>query len=217
MVGYAPTALYCIESRGKYMNDLVVKSVDLFGDSVMAAKDKDGNIWAGVSYFCKGLGMSKGEKDRQTANVQSDDVLKRGATKFAAGVFDDNNETVALRIDFVPIWLTKISITPKMKREKPELADKLLQYQLKAKDILAAAFLPQYAQQPGDMQYTKADIPVGEVARLSTVMDRVMVRQNSKPHDIARAFEMLCGQFGIMLPDNFVNVPEYEQMTLMNI
>lgn len=199
------------------MNDLVVKSVDLFGDSVMAAKDKDGNIWAGVSYFCKGLGMSKGEKDRQTANVQSDDVLKRGATKFAAGVFDDNNETVALRIDFVPIWLTKISITPKMKREKPELADKLLQYQLKAKDILAAAFLPQYAQQPGDMQYTKADIPVGEVARLSTVMDRVMVRQNSKPHDIARAFEMLCGQFGIMLPDNFVNVPEYEQMTLMNI
>lgn len=196
------------------MNDLVVKSVDLFGDSVMAAKDKDGNIWAGVSYFCKGLGMSKGEKDRQTANVQSDDVLKRGATKFAAVVFDDNNETVALRIDFVPIWLTKISITPKMKREKPELADKLLQYQLKAKDILAAAFLPQYAQQPGDMQYTKADIPVGEVARLSTVMDRVMVRQNSKPHDIARAFEMLCGQFGIMLPDNFVNVPEYEQMTL---
>lgn len=217
MAGYAPAALYCIESRGKYMNDLVVKSVDLFGDSVMAAKDKDGNIWAGVSYFCKGLGMSKGEKDRQTANVQSDDVLKRGATKFAAGVFDDNNETVALRIDFVPIWLTKISITPKMKREKPELADKLLQYQLKAKDILAAAFLPQTAQQPSDMQYTKADIPVGEVARLSTVMDRVMVRQNSKPHDIARAFEMLCGQFGIMLPDNFVNVPEYEQMTLMNI
>lgn len=33
------------------MNDLVVKSVDLFGDSVMAARDKDGNIWAGVSYF----------------------------------------------------------------------------------------------------------------------------------------------------------------------
>lgn len=217
MAGYAPAALYCIESRGKFMNDLVVKNVDLFGDSVMAAKDKDGNIWAGVSYFCKALGMSKGEKDRQTANVQSDDVLKRGATKFAAGVFDDNNETVALRIDFVPIWLTKISITPKMKKEKPELAEKLLNYQLKAKDILAAAFMPKYAQQPGDMQYTKADIPVGEVARLSTVMDRVMVRQNSKPHDIARAFEMLCGQFGIMLPDNFVNVPEYEQMTLMNI
>lgn len=199
------------------MNDMIVKSVDLFGDSVMAAKDKDGNIWAGVSYFCNALGMSRGQKNRQVANVQKDKVLKRGCIKLGAGVFDANNESIALKIDFVPLWLAKITITDEMEKDHPELADKLLQYQLKAKDILAAAFLPQYAQRTGDMQYTKADIPVGEVARLSTVMDRVMVRQNSKPHDIARAFEMLCGQFGIMLPDNFVNVPEYEQMTLMNI
>lgn len=75
--------------------------------------------------------------------------------------------------------------------------------------------MPKYAQQPGDMQYTRADIPVGEVARLSTVMDRIMVRQNSKPHEIAQAFQMLCGQFGIGLPENFVNAPEYEQLTLM--
>lgn len=61
------------------------------------------------------------------------------------------------------------------------------------------------------------DIPVGEVARLSTVMDRIMVRQNSKPHDIARAFEMLCQQFGIALPENFVNVPEWEQMTIESL
>lgn len=214
MVGYAPTALYCIESRGKYMNNLVVKSVDLFGDTVMAAKDKDGNIWAGVNYFCNALGMSKGQRDKQVQKVQKDEVLKRGCFRLEAGVFDPANEAITLRIDFIPLWLAKIVITDKTKQENPKLAEKLLQYQLKAKDILAAAFLPQYAQQPGDMQYTKADIPVGEVARLSTVMDRVMVRQNSKPHDIARAFEMLCGQFGIMLPDNFVNVPEYEQMTL---
>lgn len=61
------------------------------------------------------------------------------------------------------------------------------------------------------------DVPVGEVARLSTVMDRIMVRQNSKPYDIARAFEMLCQQFGIALPENFVNVPEFEQLTLESL
>ena len=66
----------------------------------------------------------------------------------------------------------------------------------------------------GIQQKIQYDIPVGEVARLSTVMDRVMVRQNSKPHDIARAFEMLCKQFGISLPENFVNVPAYEQISL---
>ena len=124
------------------MNSLIVKNVDVFGDSIRAVMDKDGVIWAGVSYFCNALGMTKGQKDRQVQNVQKDIILKRGASNFEAGVFDASNETIALRIDHVPLWLTRIQITPSMKKEHPELADKLLNYQLKAKDILAAAFLP---------------------------------------------------------------------------
>lgn len=124
------------------MNDMIVKSVDLMGDTVMAAKDKKGNIWAGVSYFCNALGMNKKQKDWQIEKVQSDKILSKGAGKFGAGVFDPNNETIALRIDFVPLWLTKISVTKQMEQEHPELAKKLLNYQLKAKDILAEAFLP---------------------------------------------------------------------------
>ena len=37
------------------MEGLTVKGVDLMGDTIMAAQDKNGNIWAGVSYFCKAL------------------------------------------------------------------------------------------------------------------------------------------------------------------
>lgn len=180
----------------------------------MAAKDRDGSIWVGINAFCQGLDMNKKQRDWQVKRVKEDKTLSRGCREFSAGVFDIANSVYALRLDFIPLWLAKISITDKMQKEHPELADKLFQYQLKAKDVLAAAFMPQYAQQPGEIQYTKADIPVGEVARLSTVMDRIMVRQNSKPHDIARAFEMLCGQFGIMLPADFVKIPAYEQMTL---
>lgn len=124
------------------MDDMVVKSVDVMGDTVMAAQDKDGVIWAGVSYFCNALGMNKKQKDWQIEKVQSDKILSRGAGKFGAGVFDPNNETIALRLDFVPLWLTKISVTKQMEKSHPELADKLLKYQLKAKDILADAFLP---------------------------------------------------------------------------
>lgn len=124
------------------MNDLIVKSVDVMGDSIMAAKDKDGVIWAGVSYFCNALGMKKWQKDKQIQKAQNDKALKRGCSKFGAGVFDPNNETVALRLDFIPMWLAKITITDKMEHEHPELAAKLLNYQLKAKDILAEAFLP---------------------------------------------------------------------------
>lgn len=123
------------------MNELTVKSVDVLGDAIMATRDADGQIWAGVSYFCKALGMNKGQKDRQTTNVQKDETLKRGCRKFAAGVFDQTSETVGMRIDFIPLWLAKINITKTMLQDHPDLADKLLEYQLKAKDILAAAFM----------------------------------------------------------------------------
>lgn len=123
------------------MNELTVKSVDVLGDAIMATQDADGQIWAGVSYFCRALGMNKGQKDRQTTNVQKDETLKRGCRKFAAGVFDPTNEAVGMRIDFVPLWLAKINITKTMLQDHPELADKLLEYQLKAKDILVEAFM----------------------------------------------------------------------------
>ena len=134
------------------MNNLIVKPVDVLGDTIMAAKDNEGNIFAGVSYFCNALGMSRGQKNRQVANVQKDETLKRGYIKLGAGVLDEGNEAVALRIDFIPIWLAKISITKRMEQDHPELADKLLEYQLKAKDILAAAFLPQQTARPLSVQ-----------------------------------------------------------------
>ena len=124
------------------MNELEIKKVPFMDTDLMAARDNDGQIWAGVSYICKGIGLSKNEKDRQVKNVQSDKLLAQGCVKFDAGVFDPNTPTVALKLDYVPIWLAKISITPTMEAETPELAEKLMKYQLKAKDVLAAAFMP---------------------------------------------------------------------------
>ena len=54
-----------------------------------------------------------------------------------------SQRTLCLKLDYVPLWLAKIAITPKVERDTPELAARLEQYQLKAKDALAAAFLPQ--------------------------------------------------------------------------
>ena len=137
---------------GILMENLMVKPVDVLGRQVMAVKDEKGNIFAGVSYFCNALGMSRGQKNRQVANIQKDETLKRGCIKLGAGVLDEGNEAVALRIDFIPIWLAKVSITDRTKHENPELADKLLEYQLKAKDILAAAFLPKQSMPRTSME-----------------------------------------------------------------
>lgn len=216
MVGYAPAALYYTESRGKFMSDLVVKNVDLFGDSVMAAKDKDGNIWAGVTYFCKALGMSKNQRDSQVEKVRSDKTLSKGCGKFPAGVFDSSNETYALRLDFVPIWLAKITITDKMQKDHPELADKLLQYQLKAKDVLAAAFLPKKDIAPIPV-CNPIEIPLGELASYLKAMDRVAHRENLAPHKIAENFKKVSEQFGVELAADFVKEPEFEQLSIADM
>ncbi|QLY77834.1 phage antirepressor N-terminal domain-containing protein [Clostridium intestinale] len=123
------------------MNNLIIKPVSFLGDNLVAAKDEDtGKIYTGVSYICKGLGFTKGQKDRQVKNVQEDEVLNRGCLKFEAGVIDPNNEVLAIELDFLPLWLAKISITPNMKEEQPLVTEKLINYQLKAKDVLAEAF-----------------------------------------------------------------------------
>ncbi len=42
------------------MEDLIVKNVDVMGDSIKAAKDADGNIWVGVRWVCDALDMTEG-------------------------------------------------------------------------------------------------------------------------------------------------------------
>lgn len=55
------------------------------------------------------------------------------------------------------------------------------------------------------------------VADLGRVTERVMTKQGSAPYKIAEAFKMVCEQFGIQLPPDFVKVPEYEQLTLSSL
>ena len=122
------------------MNDLIIREVNFQGDNLLATQYQD-KIYIGVSNVCNGLGLSKGQKNRQIINLQDDYTLKQGCIKFGAGVFDPYNETIAIELNFLPLWLAKISITPKMIKENPALTNRLAEYQLKAKDVLSQAFL----------------------------------------------------------------------------
>lgn len=57
-------------------------------------------------------------------------------------------------------------------------------------------------------------IIASSVAELGRVTERIMYKQGSAPYKIAEAFKMVSEQFGIHLPEDFVRVPEYEQMKL---
>ena len=114
------------------------------------------------------------------------------------------------------MWLAKIQITEKTREERPDFAQKLMQYQLKAKDILADAFLPNGGAAP--MQVCNpSEIPLGELASFLKIMDRVAHRQNLAPHKIAANFKKVSDRFGVELTEDFVKVPEYEQMTLVEM
>lgn len=124
------------------MNRLEVKRVPFMGTDLMAARDDEGTIWAGVRWMCDGLGLSKGQMQRQITNIGADTVLSKGVANLQLPTAGGKQSVLCLKLDFVPLWLAKINITPAMQAETPELAERLKAYQLKAKDVLAAAFLP---------------------------------------------------------------------------
>lgn len=128
------------------MNNLEVKRVPFMGTDLMAARDEDGTIWAGVRWMCDGMGLSKGQRDRQITNINADSVISKGAANLRLPTAGGKQSVLCLKLDFVPLWLAKINITPAMQAETPELAERLEAYQLKAKDVLAAAFLPKKAR-----------------------------------------------------------------------
>ena len=133
------------------MSDMIVKNVDLMGDTIIAAQDKQGSIWVGVRWICKGLGMSEGQWKRQIKNIQKDVLFQRGGSNLVPLPTDNGVKDVfCIRNDFVPLWLARISITEKTRKEHPELSNKLIEYQLNAKDVLAEAFMPKQNTMPQD-------------------------------------------------------------------
>lgn len=93
---------------------LQVKTIKFNGDTIQATQNIDGAIYVGIRLICLNLGLSIGQTQRQITNIQKDEVLSKRCCKFEAGVFDSNNETLGLNIDYLPLWLAKIRITPKI-------------------------------------------------------------------------------------------------------
>lgn len=160
------------------MNDLTVKNVDLFGDTVVAAQDKDGVIWAGISWICNGIGLNKDQTGYERKKIQGDLVLSQGVKFYPLGTDNANSDVLCLQLDYVPLWLAKISITPNMKENNPELVDKLVKYQLKAKDVLAQAFIPTYRKKSA-------------IEELQELQGRAILEVNAKVEDVeSRVFKL---------------------------
>lgn len=146
-----------------------IKTVPFMGQNLMAAKADDGTIYAGVSYICNGMGMSEGQVKAERVKIRNDSVLSKGGRSFILPTNGGPQETLCLELDYLPLWLAKISITPTMKAENPQLAERLVQYQLKAKDALAAAFLPKRPNTMAEQLLAQAQFLVEQERRLKAL------------------------------------------------
>ena len=122
---------------------MITKEVQFMGDTLLTVKDNNGKVYVGIRWICQGLGLNSNQRIHQTSKVQKDTVLSQGVRKIPTPTSSGNQEAVCLDITYLPLWLAKINANI----VKPEIQGKLVEYQLRAKDVLAEAFVPQIVTQ----------------------------------------------------------------------
>lgn len=81
-------------------------------------------------------------------------------------------------------------------------------------------FTARYINRFHEMESQIKRIPLtdnpGKVANLINVLSKRMDNQGSEPYKSAEMAQMICSQYGIQLPADFVKVPEYKQIDLQD-
>lgn len=152
------------------------KTVSFQGADLLGAKTADGKIYVGVRWVCEGIGLTDDQMKNERKRIKADVVLKQGGLNLTHLTKGGPQEVSCIEIDFLPLWLAKISITPNMMENQPEVAQNLVEYQLKAKDALAAAFLPKEFQSRGNKQAPSLELRIkqqrAEAAMIKAKTDR---------------------------------------------
>lgn len=131
---------------------LQVTNFNFYGDELIALKDNaTGEIYTSINSVLRGIGFTDKVQIRKRRDKWINDiVISKGVVKFniptqevvtknGTTLFDEK-DTYCISQHKLPLALAKINITPKMKQNQPELAEKLELYQDKCADVLASVF-----------------------------------------------------------------------------
>ena len=118
-----------------------IKNIDFYGGEILGVKTQEGKVYMGVSKACYDIGLTENQKDNEVAKIQKDLVLSKGCKKLPLKFEGQVRHVLCIEKGFIPLWLAKISITPNMQKENPETVERLIKYQLEAKDVLEKAFI----------------------------------------------------------------------------
>jgi len=113
--------------------ELVRKEVE-FHNSKLIGIQKDGKIYTPLRQFCEILGV---DYSGQIKRIKRDETLEQGVDKIPHLTNGGEQEICVLDINFLPLWLTGIRVN----QCKENIRESLLDFKLKAKDILTNAFI----------------------------------------------------------------------------
>ena len=108
-----------------------------FNGAKLLALEINGKYYVSMRHICNGLKLTESQRKYIVNKFNKDGALKGGKKIYPLVTNGGIQNTSLIELDYLPLWLAKINPA----RFSKELKDKLLEYQLHAKDVLAAAFL----------------------------------------------------------------------------
>lgn len=173
-------------------SNLVTKEVDFFGDTIMCVQDESAHkIYVGVKWICNGIGLSEDQMKNERKKIKKDLVLSQGGLNLTLPTNGGEQDISCIELDYLPLWLAKISITPKMQKENPIVTTKLVNYQLKAKDVLAQAFI-----RPKEVNFDSFQIPTTLSEAL--LLSANLAKENEEMKPKAEQFDLYLDDDGTL-------------------
>lgn len=167
------------------------RSIEFYGDEIIAVQHTDGVIYVLFSRMCENIGRAR---VTETRRVQDHTVLSQGLVEITAQTSGGPQSLLCLRLDLIPLWLASIP----SQRIKEEYKEKLARYQTEAAAVLWQAFKPQIIVQestPELVSSTDADLvqltQIAEMGRAITRMAEEQLEIRRRMDAAARAFQRM--------------------------
>lgn len=161
---------------------LQVTDFDFYGDSLIAIRDNaTGEIYTAINHILRNLGFTERQVRHNREKWINDVIVSKGCQNFV--IPDESGaiqNTICISNRKLPIALTKINITPKMKRDQPELTSKLELYQDKCADVLASVFLDHKSVSDINLQPLVDAITTLSSSVMTMQQDIISIKQNQE-------------------------------------
>lgn len=155
----------------KQLNTVEQKTVDFYGDELLAVLAEDGHVYVSLRHLCEALGLAR---QGQVRRIRNDQILSEGyqggnvlLPPSPDGRGGGPQQAGLLRVDLVPLWLSGVRVSA----TKKEIRPKIERFQREAAKVLWEAFQQgRLTADPSFDELLAGDSPAAQAYRLAQAM-----------------------------------------------